>query len=260
MMDGFLTLRGKRALVTSGTKGAGAATVELFRALGAQVLTTARSRPETMPEPLFVAADLTTPEGCVTVAEAVRARLSGVDIVVHMLGGSSAPAGGFAALSEAEWRKELDLNLFPAVRLDRELLPAMVAQGSGVIVHVTSIQSRLPLPEATTAYAAAKAALSTYSKALSKEVSPQGVRVVRVSPGWIETEAAVGLAERLALEAGTDYAGGRKMVMDSLGGIPIGRPAKPAEVASLIAFLASDRAAAITGSEHVLDGGTIPTG
>lgn len=260
MMDGFLTLKGKRALVTSGTKGAGAATVELFRALGAQVLTTARSRPETMPEPLFVAADLTTPEGCVTVAEAVRARLNGVDIVVHMLGGSSAPAGGFAALSEAEWRKELDLNLFPAVRLDRKLLPAMVAQGSGVIVHVTSIQSRLPLPEATTAYAAAKAALSTYSKALSKEVSPRGVRVVRVSPGWIETEAAVGLAERLALEAGTDYAGGRKMVMDSLGGIPIGRPAKPAEVASLIAFLASDRAAAITGSEHVIDGGTIPTG
>lgn len=260
MMDGFLTLKGKRALVTSGTKGAGAATVELFRALGAQVLTTARSRPETMPEPLFVAADLTTPEGCVTVAEAVHARLSGIDIVVHMLGGSSAPAGGFAALSEAEWRKELDLNLFPAVRLDRELLPAMVAQGSGVIVHVTSIQSRLPLPEATIAYASAKAALSTYSKALSKEVSPRGVRVVRVSPGWIETEAAVGLAERLALEAGTDYAGGRKMVMDSLGGIPIGRPAKPAEVASLIAFLASDRAAAITGSEHVIDGGTIPTG
>ena len=202
MMEGFLTLAGKRALVTAGTKGAGAATVELFRALGAQVLTTARSRPETMPENLFVAADLTTQEGCLTVAEAVRDRLGGVDIVVHMLGGSSAPAGGFAALSEAEWRKELDLNLFPAVRLDRDLLPAMVAQGSGVIVHVTSIQSRLPLPEATTAYAAAKAALSTYSKALSTEVSSRGVRVVRVSPGWIETEAAVRLAERLALEAG----------------------------------------------------------
>jgi NAD(P)-dependent dehydrogenase (short-subunit alcohol dehydrogenase family) len=213
-----------------------------------------------MPETLFVAADLTTEEGCVTVADAVRDRLGGVDIIVHMLGGSSAPAGGFAVLSEADWRKELDLNLFPAVRLDRELLPAMVAQGSGVIVHVTSIQSRMPLPEATTAYAAAKAALSTYSKALSKEVSPRGVRVVRVLPGWIETEAAVSLAERLALEAGTDYAGGKKIVMDALGGIPIGRPAKPAEVASLIAFLASDRAAAITGSEHVIDGGTIPSG
>ena len=258
-MQGFLSLAGKRALVTSGTKGAGAATVELFRELGAQVLTTALSRPETAPEDLFVAADLTTPEGCATVAEAVRERLGGVDIVVHMLGGSSAPAGGFAALSDAQWRKELDLNLFPAVRLDRELLPAMIAQGSGVIVHVTSIQSRLPLPEATSAYAAAKAALSTYSKALSKEVSPRGVRVVRVSPGWIETEASVRLAERLASEAGTDVDGGRKIIMDSLGGIPLGRPATPAEVANLVAFLVSDRAGAITGSEHLIDGGTVPT-
>lgn len=258
-MDPFLTLYGKRALVTSGTKGAGAATVDLFRALGAQVLTTARSRPKMLPEDLFVAADLTTLDGCATVAQAVRDRLGEVEIVVHMLGGSSAPAGGFAALSEADWRKELDLNLFPAVRLDRALLPDMVARGRGVIVHVTSIQSRLPLPEATTAYAAAKAALSTYSKALSKEVSPRGVRVVRVSPGWIETEASVRLAERLALEAGTDYAGGKEIVMNSLGGIPIGRPAKPAEIASLIAFLASDRSGAITGSEHVIDGGTIPT-
>ena len=128
-----------------------------------------------------------------------------------------------------------------------------------MIIHVTSIQNRLPLPEATTAYAAAKAALSTYSKSLSKEVSPKGVRVVRVSPGWIETEASVALAERLAQEAGTDYAGGKKIIMDALGGIPLGRPAKPSEVADLIAFLASPRAAAITGSEFVIDGGTVPT-
>ncbi|RDJ22036.1 SDR family NAD(P)-dependent oxidoreductase [Bosea caraganae] len=258
-MSDFLTLAGKRALVTSGTKGAGAATVALFRELGAQVLTTARSRPAALPEEMFVAADLTTIEGCATVAQAVLGRLGGVDIVVHMLGGSSAPAGGFAALDDAEWQKELALNLFPAIRLDRELAPAMIAQGSGVVVHVTSIQSRLPLPEATTAYAAAKAALSTYSKSLSKEVSPKGVRVVRVSPGWIETEASVRLAERLAKEARTDYEGGKKIIMDSLGGIPIGRPSKPAEVANLIAFLASGRAATITGSEHVIDGGTIPT-
>ena len=104
-----------------------------------------------------------------------------------------------------------------------------------------------------------KAALSTYSKGLSKEVSPQGVRVVRVSPGWIETEASVALAERLAQEAGTDYAGGKRIIMDALGGIPLGRPAKPAEVAELIAFLASPRAASITGSEFVIDGGTVPT-
>jgi NAD(P)-dependent dehydrogenase (short-subunit alcohol dehydrogenase family) len=208
---------------------------------------------------MFVAADLTTAEGCAALAAAVRERLGGVDVLVHMLGGSSAPAGGFAALGDAEWARELDLNLMPAVRLDRALLPAMVAQGSGVVIHVTSIQRALPLPEATTAYAAAKAALSTYSKSLSKEVSPKGVRVVRVSPGWIETEASVRLAERIAKDAGGDLDHGRQVIMASLGGIPIGRPSKPEEVAGLIAFLASDRAATITGAEYVIDGGTIPT-
>lgn len=258
-MTEFLTLNGKRALITAGTKGAGAATVALFRQLGARVLTTARSKPEGLPDEIFVAADLTRDQGCTAVAEAVRHRLGGVDIIVHMLGGSSAPAGGFAALGDEEWRREIDLNLLPAVRLDRALLPDMIAQKSGVVIHISSIQRLLPLPEATTAYAAAKAALSAYSKSLSKEVSPKGVRVVRVSPGWIETESSVELAQRLAKEAGTDMEGGRKIIMDSLGGIPIGRPSKPAEIANLIAFLASDRAATITGTDYVIDGGTVPT-
>lgn len=94
-------------------------------------------------------------------------------------------------LSDAQWDREFALNLLPAIRLDRALLPSMIAQGSGVVVHVSSIQRLLPLPEATTAYAAAKAALSTYSKSLSKEVAPKGVRVVRVAPGWIKTEASM---------------------------------------------------------------------
>ena len=185
--------------------------------------------------------------------------MGGADIVVHMLGGSSAPGGGFAALGEAEWQAELALNLLPAVRLDRALVPGLIAQGAGVVIHVTSIQRLLPLPEATTAYAAAKAALSVYSKSLSREVSPSGVRVVRVAPGWIETEASIRLVERVAADAGTDLDGGRRLIMQSLGGIPIGRPSTPGEIANLIAFLASDRAASITGTEYVIDGGTVPT-
>ncbi|NDL63157.1 SDR family oxidoreductase [Enterobacteriales bacterium SAP-6] len=257
MMD--LDLKDRRVLVTAGTKGIGAAVVALFRQNGANVITTARSRPDAMPEQMFVAADVATVDGCAAVVDAVNDRLGGVDIIVHVLGGSSAPAGGFAALGEDEWHNELYLNLFPAVRLDRALLPGMLARGTGVIIHVTSIQRHLPLPESTTAYAAAKAALSTYSKSLSKEVTPQGVRVLRVSPGWVETEASVALAERLAAGAGTDYAGGKEIIMKSLGGIPLGRPSKPVEVANLIAFLASPRAATITGTEYVIDGGTIPT-
>jgi NAD(P)-dependent dehydrogenase (short-subunit alcohol dehydrogenase family) len=253
-----LELTDRRVLVTAGTRGVGAATVGLFRALGARVLTTARTRPDSLPEEMFVIADLTTAEGCAAVQHAVEDRLGGVDVIVHVLGGSSAPAGGFAAIDDIEWHRELDLNLFPAVRLDRALLPAMLMRGSGVVIHVTSIQDRLPLPESTTAYAAAKAALSTYSKSLSKEVTPKGVRVVRVSPGWIETEASVAMATRLAEQAGTDYEGGTQIIMKSLGGIPLGRPSKPTEVANLIAFLASPRAATITGTEYVIDGGSIP--
>lgn len=252
-------LEGRRALVTGASRGIGRATAERLHAAGAAVLGVARRPIAATADPLpSVAADLTTAEGCAAVAEAVRERLGGVDIVVHALGGSSAPAGGFAALDDGIWMRELDLNLMPAVRLDRALVPGMLSQGSGVIVHVTSIQAQSPVFEATLGYAAAKAALANYSKGLSKEVSSRGVRVLRVSPGWTETEAAVALVTRLAAEAGTDYATARSRLMESIGGIPIGRPNTPAEVADLIGFLVSPQAATLTGMEVRIDGGSVP--
>ena len=255
-----LSLSGRRALVTGSSKGIGLAVVETLHREGVHVIAAARSAPEQLPAGVdFVAADLSLADGCATLAEAATRRFGALDILVNVLGGSSAPSGGFAALDDDQWYRELNLNLMAAVRIDRALLPAMIEQRSGVIIHVTSIQCEMPLPEATTAYAAAKAALSTYSKSLSKEVTPKGIRVVRVSPGWVETEAAVALTERLATQAGVDYEGGKRIIMDSLGGIPLGRPARPAEVADLIAFLVSARADSITGTEYVIDGGTVPT-
>lgn len=259
-MNDYLQINGKRVLVTGGTKGIGKAIVTALREAGATVMTTARSRPaKPFDDDHFVAADVSTVDGATRVANAVLSDLGGIDIIVHVVGGSSAPGGGFAVLDDGEWSNALDQNLMSAVRLDRALLPFMIKQGSGVVIHIGSIQRQLPLPESTTAYAAAKAALSTYSKSLSKEVAPKGVRVVRVSPGWVETDAAVALATRLAEQAGTDYEGGKQIIMRSLGGIPIGRPARPKEVADLVAFLASPRAASINGTEYVIDGGTVPT-
>lgn len=118
-----------------------------------------------------------------------------------------------------------------------------------MIIHITSIQRQMTLPEATIAYAAAKGALSTYSKGLSKKVGPKGIRAVGVSPGWVQTEAAMGLAKELAKKAGTGFGSARRALMDFFGGIPIGRPAKPREVADLVTFLASPRAASIIGTE-----------
>jgi NAD(P)-dependent dehydrogenase (short-subunit alcohol dehydrogenase family) len=253
-------LAGKRALVTGGTQGVGAAIVSRLGAAGAKVATVARAeRPSSDTSDLFVRGDVTTPDGVRAVARAVLERYQGIDILVHNVGGSSAPAGGFAALTDEDWQRELDLNLLGAVRFDRALLPEMLAQRSGVTVHVPSTQRVLPLHDATLAYAAAKSALATYSKGLANEVGPKGVRVMAVAPGFTETMAAHRLILRLAEEQGVDESAARQGLMDSLGGIPIGRPNRPEEVAELIAFLVSERAATIHGAEYVIDGGTVPT-
>ena len=256
ILDPATEFAGRRALVTGGTRGIGRAISDRLRAGGATVLAVARSLPADQPSESVIVADIASPAGTDAVVQAVAQRLGGIDIVVHNAGGSGQNAGGATATTDEEWSATFELNFFGAVRLDRALIPRL--PDDGAIIHVTSIQRRIPLPT-TLPYAAAKAALANYSKALSNELAPRGIRVNDVSPGYVETESAYQMAVDIAAVHDVEIEEARRQIMASIGGIPLGAPGGPSDVAELVAFLVSRRAAYITGAEYVVDGGSMPT-
>ncbi|ANZ20614.1 SDR family oxidoreductase [Streptomyces noursei] len=241
-------LAGKRAVVTGGSRGIGAAIVQHFLDAGASVVTSARSATEDTPSAAtFVKADLSTRDGVREFADAALDTLGGVDIVVNNAGGCRAFQSALDI--ENDWQYTMDINFLAAVRLNSALVPAMRESGGGAIVHVSSIATISSYPMILH-YAAAKSALETYSKGLAAQLAPEGIRVVAVSLGNVMTPGADEAREKIV-----DYLGAESE--EWADEIPLGRLGQPRDIAEAVGFLASPRAAWITGSSLVIDGGKI---
>ncbi|TDE49912.1 SDR family oxidoreductase [Nonomuraea mesophila] len=252
-------LAGKRALVTGGTRGIGAGVVRHLLDAGAEVLTTARSAASTAPEgAAFVAADVRSQAGARTLAEAAQDLLGGVDIVVHNVGGAQ-PYEGSAAIPDEEWQDALDLNYLASVRLDALLTPGMRERGWGRIVHISSAAVLSPEVTMFLHYAAAKAALVTYSRGLALELAPFGVRVNTVSPGRVDTPGGVETRQRWAEVATRMGIAPEESDAEDVT-VPVGRDGRPEDIADAVLFLVSERASWLTGRNLIIDGGEFPMG
>jgi NAD(P)-dependent dehydrogenase (short-subunit alcohol dehydrogenase family) len=181
-----------------------------------------------------------------------------VDILVNNVGAVSPRLTGFLDVTDEQWLASFTLNLLAAVRTTRAALPSMIAAGRGNIVTTSSVNAFLPDP-AVIDYSAAKAALTNFSKALSKEVGPKGVRVNTVSPGPVATDlwlGSGGVAAEVARATGSDA---QAVAGAAAAQSVTGRFTQPHEIADLVVLLAGDRAGNITGADFVIDGGLITT-
>ncbi|SDO22157.1 Short-chain dehydrogenase [Nakamurella panacisegetis] len=256
-------LRGRRAVVTGASKGIGLAIVESLAAEGAHVIAGARHSSPRL-DALVAAGsvtaarvDLATPDGPQHLIDQALAG-GGVDILVNNVGAVTPRVDGFLAVTDEQWMDSMNLTFMAAVRSVRAVLPGMLAAGSGTIVTVASVNSFLPDPGVID-YCAAKAALANFSKALSKEVGPLGIRVNTVSPGPVETDlwlAEGGVADAISGASGQDPA---TIVAAATAGTATGRFTQPQEVADLVVLLAGTRAANVTGADFVIDGGLTST-
>lgn len=253
------SLKGQVALVTGGTKGIGKAIADKLSDAGVQVVVAARTTvPENKNGYHFIAADLTQPESAEAIAKEILKTYGRIDIIVNNAGANLSPGGGFSTLSDEHWEKDWQLNFMSVVRINKVLLPAMIAQKSGVLINISTGAAKQPIWEMTMSYSSAKAALNTYSKALASEVGSKGIRVNVVSPGVVKTPLMLDFIENMANSSGISVDEAFKAIMDKIN-VPLGRMAEPEEVADLVAFLVSPEAKYITGTNFSVDGGALPT-
>jgi len=256
-----LELEGKRAVVTGASKGIGLAVARRLVTEGVAVVAGSRhSSPEldTLVNDgrvVHVGVDLSASEGPSQLVQEALSR-GPIDILINNAGAVTPRLEGFTTITDEEWSTTINLTFMAAVRTTREVLRHMIDRKAGTIVNNVSVNATLPDPLVID-YSASKAALANFSKALSKEVGPLGIRVNAVSPGPVSTElwlGAEGVAATVSAAQGSDA---RDVAGGAVKDTATGRFTSPEEVAELIVFLASGRASNVTGANYVIDGGLI---
>ena len=256
-----LGLSGRIAIVTGASRGIGLAVVHGLVAEGVRVTAGARKSSAELDDLAaagtvrVVEVDLAEPGGPARLVAAAGDR---IDILVNNVGAAPARPGGFGEITDEDWQTSLTLNLMAAVRTTRAALPVMVAAGTGAIVNMSSANAFLPDP-AVMDYSAAKAALANFSKSLSKEVGPHGIRVNTISPGPVATDLWHGDHGVAATVSRATGARAQDVQSQAAQQMVTGRFTRPEEVADLVVILASDRTANVTGADITIDGGLIPT-
>ena len=257
-----LAMTGRIALVTGASKGIGLAVARALAGEGATVVAGALNGSAELDELArtgdvhHVSVDLTTPDGPAELV-AVAAGLGGIDVVVNNVGAVRPRLDGFVAVTEADWEWELTINFLAAVRTMRAAIPHMSGRPGAAIVTISSVNAYLPDPGVVD-YSAAKGALANLCKSLSKELGPD-IRVNTISPGPVQTDLWLGSGGVAATVGGASGTEPDEVVRRQAAAAATGRFTTPGEIADLVLFLASDRAANITGSDVRIDGGLVTT-